>query len=286
MKQFLKKLREDLTEDEISKVCGQLNKSYYAYMLESQVWDLLYSTFSESLNPYLDRLHNDMLGHDVINELIMALYPCERLVKYHLVKKSIKRSKEVTIFEMNVGNSRLDIGKINGSSFVYEIKTELDSLNKLEKQINDYSKVFEYINIVIHPKHLKKTMEIIPEYCGVKTYNITYRGCKFTDVIEAKKNPLISASTQIQTLTSKDLEYIITKFIKAPVPQKRTDRSKIILERYADDRINYFFKEAVKNRYSNRWSFVCQYFNDINPIDIQEFYKGPIDLSLIYSKNS
>lgn len=286
MKQFLKKVDENLNEDEISKICRQLNKTYYAYMLESQVWDLLYLAFPESLKPDLDVLRKENLGHDVINELIMNLYPCERLVKYHLVKKNIKRTKGVTIFEMKVGNSRLDIGRINGSSFVYEIKTELDSLNKLEKQLNDYSKVFEYINIVIHPKHLKKSKEMIPEYCGIKTYDIIDKRCKFTNIAEAKKNPLISASKQIQTLTSKDLEYIIAKFIKSPVPQKRKEREDLILSRYSDGKINYFFKEAIKHRYSSRWAFICQYFNDINPIDIQEFYTGPIDLSLIYSKNS
>lgn len=286
MKQFLKKVNENLTEEEISKICRQLNKTYYAYMLESQVWDLLYSAFPVSFKPYLDSLRDENLGHDIINELIMNLYPCERLVKYYLIKESVRRSKEVTIFEMKVGNSRLDIGRINGSSHVYEIKTELDSLNKLEKQLNDYSKVFEYINIVVHPKHLKKSRELISEYCGIKTYDINNKHCKFTTIIEAKKNPLISASMQMQTLTSKDLEYIINRFIKQPVPTRRKDRESLILSRFQNDEINCLFKEAIKYRYSNRWTFVRHYFKEINPIDVQEFYTGPIDLSLIYNKNS
>lgn len=286
MKKIIKKIDESFEENEIMKISRQLNQTYYAYMLDAQVWNLLYSVFPKSFKENLDNIRVEELGHNIVNEIIMRFYPCERIIKYNLVKDFRKHSDEVTIFEMKVKNSRIDIGRINGSSYVYEIKTELDSLNKLEKQLRDYSEVFEYINIVIHPKHLKRCKNIIPEFCGIITYETNPKECKFINVKKAKKNPLINSCTQIQTLTSKDLEYIIRKYIDVPIPNKRSDREELILSKYNNKKINLLFKEAIKQRYFKRWNFICSFFDNINPIDIQELYTGPIDLSLIYGNNS
>lgn len=52
--------------------------------------------------------------------------------------------------ELRIGKSIADIVIINGTSTVYEIKTELDSPDKLFKQIADYKKAFAKIYIVTH----------------------------------------------------------------------------------------------------------------------------------------
>jgi hypothetical protein len=52
--------------------------------------------------------------------------------------------------EFKVANSIADILIINGTSTVYEIKTELDSPDKLQKQLEDYRKAFAKIFLVTH----------------------------------------------------------------------------------------------------------------------------------------
>jgi hypothetical protein len=52
--------------------------------------------------------------------------------------------------EFKVANSVADAVIINGTSTVYEIKTELDSPEKLQKQIEDYQKAFAKIYLVTH----------------------------------------------------------------------------------------------------------------------------------------
>src|SRR5258705_3315018 len=47
--------------------------------------------------------------------------------------------------EFKVASSIADIVIINGTSTVYEIKTELDSPEKLNKQIENYKKVFDKV---------------------------------------------------------------------------------------------------------------------------------------------
>jgi hypothetical protein len=52
--------------------------------------------------------------------------------------------------EFKVAGSIADIVILNGTSTVYEIKTELDSAEKLQKQIEDYKKAFAKVYIVTH----------------------------------------------------------------------------------------------------------------------------------------
>jgi len=65
--------------------------------------------------------------------------------------------------EFKIANSIADIVIINGTSTVYEIKTELDSPEKLEKQLNDYKKAFAKIFLVTHHTLANKYLSLIKE---------------------------------------------------------------------------------------------------------------------------
>jgi hypothetical protein len=62
----------------------------------------------------------------------------------------------LTFNELKVGSSKADLVMLNGSVRIYEIKTELDGLDKLEKQINDYKKFAHEVHIVTDEKYAKK----------------------------------------------------------------------------------------------------------------------------------
>jgi hypothetical protein len=63
--------------------------------------------------------------------------------------------------ELKIGNSIADIVIINGTSTVYEIKTELDSPDKLQKQLQDYKKAFTKIYIVTHHSLSQKYLSLL-----------------------------------------------------------------------------------------------------------------------------
>jgi hypothetical protein len=63
--------------------------------------------------------------------------------------------------EFKVSSSIADTVIINGTSTVYEIKTELDSPDKLRKQIQDYKKAFVRIYIVTHHSFVNKYLSLI-----------------------------------------------------------------------------------------------------------------------------
>ena len=136
MKSFLQLLENDWqNREEITKAAKILNASYNPFMSDQEIWELLHALFPKKL---CSKLKKKLEGHLVVNEILMKYYTGEKVIKYFLAKERLNISDEITIFEFPINSSRLDVGRINGQSYVYEIKTEYDSLNKLSKQIEDY----------------------------------------------------------------------------------------------------------------------------------------------------
>lgn len=87
-----------------------------------------------------------------------------------LNKLMIKRhdyKKTIVLSELPIGNSKADFIMINGKGVVYEIKTELDNLERLDSQIKDYYKAFSEVVIVTYQENFDKVMKIIPDTVGV-----------------------------------------------------------------------------------------------------------------------
>lgn len=77
--------------------------------------------------------------------------------------------------ELPIANSKADFVMINGRGIVYEIKTDLDNLVRLNNQIQDYYKVFSYVNVVVGKKQLSKVKEFLAE-SKVGIYEMSSKG--------------------------------------------------------------------------------------------------------------
>lgn len=62
--------------------------------------------------------------------------------------------------EVTINKSKADFILLNGKAVVYEIKTELDTLNRIVNQVSDYYKVFKNVEIVTEKSHLDKILEL------------------------------------------------------------------------------------------------------------------------------
>jgi len=69
--------------------------------------------------------------------------------------------------EFRVGESKADSVILNGISTCYEIKSEYDSLNRLEAQLSSYLKIFDKVNVVTTEAHLGKVEKIAPASVGI-----------------------------------------------------------------------------------------------------------------------
>lgn len=77
--------------------------------------------------------------------------------------------------ELPIANSKADFIMINGKGVVYEIKTDLDNLIRLNNQIQDYYKVFSYVYVVAGKKQATKVKEFLGK-TKVGIYELTEKG--------------------------------------------------------------------------------------------------------------
>ncbi|MBS4028503.1 MAG: sce7726 family protein [Ignavibacteriales bacterium] len=207
--------------------------------------------------------------HNLFNEIIYKYYNGETTVKALLVKYFI-RERVVAAFEIKSNKSRIDFLRINGSTMSYEIKSELDTLLKLKKQVNDYQKLFDYNYVVIDEKHLTNAREIIPSQYGI----ISVCNGKLSEILKAKKNIFICASSQLNLFTKKELEYFFEGM--------NCDKNKI-LKKYSPLKLNEIFRAMLKDRYEKKWGFLLEHRREILPIDYQFFFNNNILPSIIYT---
>lgn len=73
------------------------------------------------------------------------------------------------VCEFRAGSSKADVVIFNGTSTVYEIKSERDNLERLERQIRDYRKVFARTFVICAPIHTRSIAKTLPDDVGILT---------------------------------------------------------------------------------------------------------------------
>jgi hypothetical protein len=69
--------------------------------------------------------------------------------------------------ELRSGSSRADVAILNGTSTVYEVKSQFDSFDRLPTQLSDYLKIFDLIYVVTTETRSKALDGVIPENVGI-----------------------------------------------------------------------------------------------------------------------
>lgn len=120
------------------------------------------------------------------------------------------------INEFRVGNSKADVVILNGTGTVYEIKSERDSLSRLQKQIVSYREVFASVNVIVGENHLDEVLSSLPIDVGVMTlsgrYNISTIRVAIDDASRVKSSAIFD------TITIKEAEMIMKEMgVDVPV---------------------------------------------------------------------
>lgn len=88
--------------------------------------------------------------------------------------------------EFRVSKCKADIVILNGTSTVYEIKSERDKLSRLQEQISAYRQAFANVNIITGENHLRAVQENVPEDVGILLLTDRYQ---ISTVREAVNSP-------------------------------------------------------------------------------------------------
>lgn len=273
MEQLMKLLENKFSLEELQKIATILDKKY-RYSIFFDGWIVLNEVVFIPANIDVSEYKGRFKFNDVFNSFIMKYGKNESIIKYYLTKEFIYNKDEVCMFEFPVRNSRADFVRINGVSHAYEIKTEIDTIDRLENQLADYLTVFEYVTVVLHPKHIKKVKKLISRRIGIMTYVPDGRGIKFDVIREATPNKDYKKGIQLDTLNSNDLGYIIKSMLECDVPIYKEERYKLIRTKYNKENLNFAFKEAIKNSRQKKWEHIKLNFDMLKPIEIQAAFSG------------
>lgn len=114
---------------------------------------------------------------EMVLSYLQYFYRSEYVYKFFIVNKIIANqfSHCVTSYynEFNIANSKADVVLINETSYVYEIKTEYDSLERLSSQIESYKTAFDYIFVLAHPSRIQSLYKFLDCYPEVGLLSLT-----------------------------------------------------------------------------------------------------------------
>lgn len=71
------------------------------------------------------------------------------------------------LIEFRVANCKADVIILNGSSNVYEIKSEYDSFGRLKEQIDAYLSAFDHINVITSGSKVNELKSLLPAKVGI-----------------------------------------------------------------------------------------------------------------------
>ncbi len=94
------------------------------------------------------------------------------------------------IEEKQIGKSRADVMMVTEDRlYGIEIKSDADTYARLERQVKDYNRFFDYNIAAVGSTHGKSIAEHLPEYWGIITIEETDRKPDFYVYREPKPNP-------------------------------------------------------------------------------------------------
>jgi hypothetical protein len=77
--------------------------------------------------------------------------------------------------EFRVGTCKADLAILNGTSTVYEVKSERDSLVRLQRQITAYRTVFSRVYVIAAEEHVKSVEASVPSDVGILVLTNRYQ---------------------------------------------------------------------------------------------------------------
>lgn len=168
-----------------------------------EIFDTLSNKSSNDLSSksFLDATFN-LLSRKYRNEYIYKNFLLSRkLIGTH----SLKTSSMLT--ELRVGKAKADCVMLNGIATCYEIKTERDSLSRLDNQLSEYNGYFDETYVVLSESDIIRYERKIPVEIGI--VSLTNRN-QFRTIRESSKLCSgYSAEMAINILRAQELREIV-----------------------------------------------------------------------------
>lgn len=150
---------------------------------------------------------------------------------------------------LGLDEARIDVAVINGALHGYELKSALDTLGRLPRQVEVYGKALDYVTLVVAENHLAAAVEIIPEWWGlVRAKKV--RGRIF---LKQRRRPKRNGNLDSLTLArflwrDEAAEFLASHEVKGLSRKPKHVLWKLIVDAYAVDEISEYVRRILKAR--------------------------------------
>lgn len=113
------------------------------------------------------------------------------ILKRELLSRYKDDRETVIIEELGVhhGTSRIDLAVVNGLLHGFELKSDRDTLARLPEQATAYGAVFDRVTLVVGERHVRRAVEVVPDWWGIRVARAEPLGSSFCDLKLPIDNP-------------------------------------------------------------------------------------------------
>lgn len=175
-----------------------------------------------------------------------------RLALRKAVTKEFRKDAGTLILEelgiLN-GECRIDLAVVNGKLHGYEIKSDMDTLDRLPVQASAYNEVFDRIHLVVGERHWKKALDLVAPSWGIYVATQTKGRTILREDRPAQDNPNVVARSLARLLWRSELVTILEELgVKSVRSKRASDLHSLLINTVAVDCLRRLVRETLKSR--------------------------------------
>jgi hypothetical protein len=156
------------------------------------------------------------------------IYKAALTHKILLGKHSLQTASMIN--EFRVGDCKADVAILNGTATVYEVKSERDSLTRLERQIAAYATVFAKVYVIAAETHIRAVANTVPDFVGILCLNSRHQISTLRDAVDQPERT--SPAAIFNSIRTEEARSILTSFGVPIPPVPNTELYKVLRQAF------------------------------------------------------
>ena len=166
------------------------------------------------------------------------------------LERAQKSAELVSEFWIPVTNERADVAVLGERLEAFEIKSHLDSLNRLPRQAGSFAQVFERCTLVTDRCHLERARKtVIPRWWGLIAFDVVQGRITFDKIRRPRPNPEIDREVLVRLLWKSEAHDVLLVLGASPSrSDSRTSMWDDILRLAGPRQLPRLVREMLRNR--------------------------------------
>jgi hypothetical protein len=131
--------------------------------------------------------------------------------------------------EFRIGDCKADVSILNGTATVYEIKSERDSLSRLEKQIETYKSFYAKVYVIAGVNHVEAIRGMVSDDVGIMILSSRHQITTLREAVDCpERTSPITIFESIRTAEAKQ----ILELMGVDIPEVPNTQMRAVLREY------------------------------------------------------